>query len=102
MTTGLLRPLFVEFWGDLLVRLSRGLLSPSSTEYCSNPVDAGSRVECTRNMNRLQNMCYCLLFLFCLFVCLFVCVCVCVCFGVVVVFQNAGDNLSCGLRKRDL
>ena len=43
--------------------------------------DAGSRVECPRNRNRLQNMCYS----FC-----------------ALVFQNCRCKLSCGLRKRDL
>ena len=41
-------------------------------------MDAGSRVECSRNINRLQNMPYYCWFLF---VCLFVVVVVVVVFG---------------------
>ena len=44
-------------------------------------LDAGSRVECSRNINTLQNICYCFSG-----------------FG----FQNCEQNLTCGLREKDL
>ena len=41
-------------------------------------IDAGSHVECLRNITRLQNMLLCILVIRDIFVCVCVCVCVCV------------------------